>query len=88
MTSPSLSATNTNSTPYKQLHSFEDRKAESTSIRNKFPDRIPLIIEKAPKSKIAVLDKKKFLLPNDLTLGQFQYVVRKRMHVEQTQNIL
>ena len=66
--------------PYKTKHSFETRLAESRKIRESFPGRIPVIIEKASRSgEIPTIDKNKFLVPADLTLGQFIYVVRKRM---------
>ena len=41
---------------------------------------IPQVIcEKAEKSDIATIDKKKYLVPSDLTVGQFVYVIRKRI---------
>ena len=36
-------------------------------------------MERAPKSDIAEIDKKKYLVPMDLTVGQFVYVIRKRI---------
>ena len=38
-----------------------------------------VIVEKAEKSDIPDLDKKKYLVPADLTVGQFVYVIRKRI---------
>lgn len=38
-----------------------------------------MICEKAEKSDIAEIDKKKYLVPQDLTVGQFVYVIRKRI---------
>jgi GABA(A) receptor-associated protein len=46
-------------------------------IRAKYPDRIPVICEKALKSNLEDIDKKKYLVPSDLTVGQFVYVIRK-----------
>lgn len=57
----------------------ERRQAESARIREKYPDRIPVIVEKADKSDVPEIDKKKYLVPADLTVGQFVYVVRKRI---------
>ena len=48
-------------------------------IREKYPDRIPVIVEKAGRSDIPNIDKKKYLVPGDLTAGQFVYVIRKRI---------
>ncbi|GMH00608.1 hypothetical protein Nepgr_002447 [Nepenthes gracilis] len=64
---------------FKQEHEFEKRRAESARIREKYPDRIPVIVEKAEKSDIPNIDKKKYLVPADLTVGQFVYVIRKRI---------
>ncbi|KAL5163630.1 Autophagy-related protein 8C [Glycine soja] len=109
--------------PFKLEHPLERRQAESARIRDKYPDRIPVIVEKAERSDIADIDKKKlvilsystytivfnysfavsragspgheeecwkatlivvtprYLVPADLTVGQFVYVVRKRIKV-------
>ncbi|KAJ4982012.1 hypothetical protein NE237_032849 [Protea cynaroides] len=64
---------------FKLEHPLERRQAEAARIREKYPDRIPVIVEKAEKSDIPDIDKKKYLVPADLTVGQFVYVVRKRI---------
>ncbi|RAL61566.1 hypothetical protein DID88_009605 [Monilinia fructigena] len=64
---------------FKDEHPFEKRKAEAERIRQKYSDRIPVICEKVEKSDIATIDKKKYLVPSDLTVGQFVYVIRKRI---------
>eukprot|EP00003_Mantamonas_plastica_P022763 TRINITY_DN393_c0_g1_i1.p2 TRINITY_DN393_c0_g1~~TRINITY_DN393_c0_g1_i1.p2 ORF type:complete len:112 (+),score=34.65 TRINITY_DN393_c0_g1_i1:141-476(+) len=58
---------------------IEERQEQSSKIRDKYPDRIPVICEKAAKSDIQDIDKKKYLVPADLTVGQFVYVIRKRI---------
>ena len=70
---------------FNNQHSFEKRKAEAERIRAKYPDRVPVIVSKAPNSDIADIDKKKFLTPGDLTVGQFIYVIRKRIKLEPDQ---
>jgi len=67
---------------FKTEHSFEKRRAEAERIRQKYPDRIPVICEKNERSDIATIDKKKYLVPSDLTVGQFVYVIRKRIKLE------
>ncbi|PNX95090.1 autophagy-related protein 8f-like, partial [Trifolium pratense] len=64
---------------FKQEHDLEKRRAEAARIREKYPDRIPVIVEKAERSDIPSIDKKKYLVPADLTVGQFVYVIRKRI---------
>ena len=67
------------------LHIFlinaEKRKSEAERIRAKYPDRVPVICEKADRSDIPDIDKKKYLVPADLTVGQFHYVIRKRIQL-------
>jgi len=67
---------------FKDRHSFEQRVGEAARIRDKFPGRIPCIVQKAKGSKtVPPIDKEKFLVPGDLTLGQFVYVIRKRIEL-------
>ncbi|KAK6026700.1 putative gamma-aminobutyric acid receptor-associated protein, partial [Ostertagia ostertagi] len=66
---------------YKEENNFEKRRAEGDKIRRKYPDRIPVIVERAPKSRLRDLDKKKYLVPSDLTVGQFYFLIRKRIHL-------
>lgn len=42
---------------------------------------LQVIVEKAPKAKISELDKQKYLVPSDLTVGQFYFLIRKRIHL-------
>ena len=67
---------------YKQKNALDKRKSESTRIRVKYPDRIPIICEKSTNSTIDDIDKNKFLVPSDLTVGQFVYIIRKRIKLE------
>jgi len=64
---------------YKEEHPFEKRRAEGEKIRRKYPNRVPVIVEKAPKARLGDLDKKKYLVPSDLTVGQFYFLIRKRI---------
>lgn len=64
---------------FKDEHPFDKRKQEAERIRTKYNDRIPVICEKVDKSDIEDIDKKKYLVPADLTVGQFVYVIRKRI---------
>lgn len=73
---------------FKQDNSFEKRLDESSRIRIKYPNRVPIIVERSNKSdSIPLIDKKKFLCPEDLTIGQFIYVIRKRVSIDSNQAI-
>lgn len=65
---------------FKKEYSVEKRKMESSRIREKFNDRIPIIVEISKKCNgLPGLDKHKYLVPAELSVGQFQYVIRKRI---------
>ncbi|XP_020681771.1 autophagy-related protein 8f isoform X1 [Dendrobium catenatum] len=64
---------------FKKEHSLVTRKEESARIMRKYEDRIPVIVEKVQRSDIQCVDKRKYLVPRDLTVGQFAAVIRKRI---------
>ena len=69
---------------FKDEIPFAMRKEEASRILSKYPDRIPIIIERSEECSddIPVVDKKKYLVPNDITTGQFTYIIRKRIELE------
>lgn len=64
---------------FKNQYSDIYRLAESERVRRKYPDRVPIICERMDGSHIEDIDKKKYLVPGDLTMGQFIFVIRKRL---------
>jgi len=74
-------------TEYKKTHTFNDRYKESTRVREKYPDRIPIIVERAKNSRLPEIDKSKYLTPGDISMGQFTHVVRKRLNISQEKAI-
>eukprot|EP00762_Andalucia_godoyi_P000564 ANDGO_05307.mRNA.1 Autophagy-related protein 8d len=72
---------------FKQTHPLDKRTSESSRILQKYPDRIPIILERDPKSDIPLIDKKKYLVPGDLTVSHFVQVVRKRLKLEPEKGI-
>jgi GABA(A) receptor-associated protein len=70
-------------TNFKNKHTFEKRLQESSRILEKYPERIPVIVEKAPTANLKNIDKNKYLVPSDLTVGQFIFIIRKRLALKQ-----
>jgi len=65
---------------FKQKFSFADRLSESEKIIKKYPDRIPIIVQKSNTDKETKnINKRKYLVPSCLTVGQFLFVIRKRL---------
>lgn len=75
---------------FKNQFPFKKRFEESERIMKKFPDRIPIICEKTSGIKnidIPELDKSKYLVPIDLTVSQFLYIIRNRMKLSAEKTI-
>lgn len=70
---------------FKKSKSESERIEESSKILQKYPGRIPIIVEKKHKSKIPDIDKNKYLVPKEMTMGQFIYVIRKRIKLNPTE---
>ena len=69
---------------FKSDYSLNDRWKEASKVIEKYKDRVPIICERSSKASYDCpdIDKKKYLVPRDLTIGQFIYVIRKRMHLK------
>ena len=67
---------------YRKNIPFEKRKKEADFIMNKYPGKIPVICEvNSTSSQELHLDKKKYLVPADITVGQFIFILRKRIRL-------
>ena len=67
---------------FKNKYSFEKRSQESKTIKEKYIDRIPVIVQKHHDCDLPDVDKCKYLVPKDMTMGQFLFVIRKRIKIE------
>lgn len=72
---------------FKERFPFDKRVKEASHIMKKYNDRLPVIVEKSPSSDITEIDKHKYLVPKDLTVSQFIYVIRKRIKLQPEQAI-
>jgi GABA(A) receptor-associated protein len=65
-----------------EQYSFFERSKESERIMKRYTDRFPVICEKN-RHDIGCpdIDKHKYLVPHNITLGQFMYVIRKRIRL-------
>ncbi len=68
-------------TSFKKQYDADARAAESKRVRERYPERVPVIVERASgcNAIIPLCDKHKFLVPHDLTAGQLCYVIRRRI---------
>lgn len=65
---------------FKERFPFKTRLDEALRIMKKYPDRIPIIVERSRSDTTTeLINKNKYLAPSSLTVGQFVYVIRKRL---------
>ena len=73
---------------FKQDFVFKERFKESSRLLEKYPERVPVIIERSENSKhLTIIDKNKYLVPKDLTMSQLLWVIRKRMRIRKDQAV-
>jgi len=63
---------------FKEENNFDKRFNESTRILKKYPEKIPIICERHNNS-IPKLDRCKFLVPRNLLISEFMFLLRKRL---------
>mmetsp|Transcript_7455 Transcript_7455/g.13339 ORF Transcript_7455/g.13339 Transcript_7455/m.13339 type:complete len:353 (+) Transcript_7455:97-1155(+) len=61
------------------------RTQEAKTMRERFPDRIPVLCLAAPGSGIASLERPKFLVPGSMMILEFKFIVHRQ--VAQTQQL-
>ena len=68
----------------KDFPDVEIRRRECEKTRNQFANKIPIVCEKNPKAtKLGDISKTKFLVPNDLAISQFMFMIRKRIEIDE-----
>ena len=73
---------------YKKEHSFDQRKKETSKIKKDYPDRLPIICEKSNTQVNAPnISKRKYLVPTDMTIGQFIFSIRPKISITKDQAI-
>lgn len=67
---------------FKKSHSVEKRRLIAQRIKVKYEDRVPVIVERASDrsaKNIPPLEKSKFLVNTDTTVGKFLFEIRKQL---------
>eukprot|EP01126_Amoeba_proteus_P014439 TRINITY_DN1632_c0_g2_i3.p1 TRINITY_DN1632_c0_g2~~TRINITY_DN1632_c0_g2_i3.p1 ORF type:complete len:113 (+),score=14.60 TRINITY_DN1632_c0_g2_i3:92-430(+) len=58
---------------------FERRAAVAAQIRAANPSRVPIIVEKDPNSIVPYCTKRKFLVPEEITIGALMFEIRRHI---------
>jgi GABA(A) receptor-associated protein len=62
--------------------SFYDRQQSSASILERYPDRVPILCERNPRAGLPILQKKKFMVPRSLKMGELRQHVMHQLREE------
>ena len=74
-----IQTTNTNTT-VQHTNDHLERLKKSQVILEKYPDRVPLIVQPSKNDRDQYpIDKSKYITPRDLTMLQLQQIIRKRV---------
>ena len=64
---------------YKKINKCADERRDyCNTIKILHPNKIPIILERDPKSMLKDIDKTRYLIPDDLTINQFSLMIRIR----------
>lgn len=63
----------------------EERLEQYKKITESHPNKVPVIVERAPSADVPEIDKNKYLVPSDLTVAQFLCLIRKRIKLSNDQ---
>ena len=74
---------------YKKNTTIEERKLKSQKLKELYINRIPVIVEMSPSSAsyssfIEQKHKVKYLVPNEIAMGQFVKILRDKMKIHES----
>ncbi len=72
---------------FKDNFNEESRIHESNKIILRYPTRIPVIVEKQKNCSFKGINKNKYLVPKDMCMNQFIFIIRKRIQLEASQSL-
>ena len=66
---------------YKKSKNILERQNEAKEIIEKYPQRVPVICERDPTCELEEIQKKKYLVPYDMTGSQFSFIIRQKLRL-------
>ncbi|AYV82049.1 MAG: autophagy protein Atg8 ubiquitin-like protein [Homavirus sp.] len=72
---------------FKMQHSFEKRLKESQRLKERYQNKVPIIVEKADHSILPEIKRSKYLIENDVTIAQLIYLLRSNIQLSSSEAI-
>ena len=67
---------------FKKNNTLEKRKGQYEKIKSEYPEKVPIIIERAKNCTINKIIKTKYILTNTLTMAEFIKIIRGKLEIE------
>ena len=71
---------------FRKLYTIEQRKKEFKKINEKYPERIPIVVD-IENGKELFLKRRKFLVERDMIFINFVHIVRKMLKVSPNESL-
>lgn len=68
---------------FKSNYTFDQRLKEAIRIKEKYPDKIPIICQRSiyAGNDCPAINKRKYLVSRDVTIAHFIFIIRKALGV-------
>ena len=63
------------------------RNVMASDLLKEYKDRVPVLIEREVGSKLPELEKKKYMVPHNMTVGAFIVTIRHKLKLESHQSL-
>ena len=68
---------------------FEKRLQQAQRLKNQFPDSVPVVVLKDPRSSLPdAVHNQLFVVPKQLPASEFTALIRKKIHLPKTQTMV
>lgn len=71
---------------FEKKYEFDKRVKEARSLHSRYPLRVPIILYPASKDQPDI-EKNKYLVPADINVSQFMYVIKKYIKIKSDEAI-
>ena len=72
---------------FKVIYPYNERKKESMKILRKYPNMVPIIIEKSDRSDVEDIDKHKYIFKKSATFRYVVKVIRKKLKLDSSKSL-